>query len=76
MDLAADTDASPDVRAAATAGLRSVMKVARLTSTAHTQQVRDDITRFLNRPADVYKKTAPLSTPAGEPIGSRGPGGN
>ena len=79
MDLSANATASPEVRSAATEGLRNVMKVARLTPTAHTLQVRDDITRFLNRPADVSKKTDPLPTPAGEPIGSRGsrgPGGH
>ena len=75
MELSADPNASADVRASATEGLRSVMKIAKLTANAHTLQTRDDITRFLNRPADVYKKTDPLPTPAGEPIGSKGPGG-
>ena len=75
MELSADPSASADVRASATEGLRSVMKIAKLTANAHTLQTRDDITRFLNRPADVYKKTDPLPTPAGEPIGSKGPGG-
>jgi len=75
MDLSANADAAADVRASATEGLRSIMRVARLTQNAHTMQTRDDITRFLNRPADVYKKTDPLPTPAGEPIGSKGSGG-
>ena len=70
MDLAANGTAAPAVRSAATEGLRNVMKAARLVPGAHSSQVRDDITRFLNRPADVYKKTDPLPTPAGEPIGS------
>jgi hypothetical protein len=75
MDLSANAAASADVRASASEGLRSVMRIARLTQNAHTMQTRDDITRFLNRPADVYKKTDPLPTPAGEPIGSKGSGG-
>jgi hypothetical protein len=75
MDLSANPAAVADVRASATEGLRSVMRIARLTQNAHTMQTRDDITRFLNRPADVYKKTDPLQTPAGEPIGSKGSGG-
>ena len=34
--------------------------------------MKEDIDRFLKRPADPFKKTEPLPTPAGEPIGSRG----
>jgi hypothetical protein len=32
----------------------------------------EKITRFLARPADAFKKTDPLPTPAGEPIGGKG----
>lgn len=72
MDLAADTQASPQVRAQATAGLRRIKAMTASTATAHAAATRDDITRFLSRPAETYKKTEPPPTPPGEPIGGRG----
>jgi uncharacterized protein DUF4953/uncharacterized protein DUF5117 len=72
MDLAADQQASPQVRANATAGLRRIKTIAAASQTAHAAAARENITRFLTRPADTFKKTEPLPTPAGEPIGSRG----
>ena len=76
MELAADPNASADVRASATEGLRSVMKIAKLAANAHTLQTRDDITRFLNRPADVYKKTDPLKRPPASQSDQRVPVGS
>ena len=75
MDLASDTDASPQVRSYAAAGLRQIRTVAARSAGAHAVAAREDITRFLSRPAETFKKTAPLSTPPGEPIGGRGGGG-
>ena len=75
MDLAANTDAAPQVRAQAAQGLRDIAaftRTAAASRTAHFAATREDIDRFLKRPADTYKKTEPLPTPAGEPIGSRG----
>jgi len=72
MDLAADASASAQVRAQASAGLRRIKTLAATMATAHAAAVREDITRFLARPADVFKKTDPLPTPPGEPIGGRG----
>jgi hypothetical protein len=72
MDLAADAQASALVRAQASAGLRRVKTMAASMATAHAAAAREDITRFLSRPADTYKKTEPLPTPPGEPIGGRG----
>jgi hypothetical protein len=72
MDLAADGDASPQVRAQAAAGLRRIKTITGTIATAHAAAARDDITRFLARPSEPYKKTAPLPVPAGEPIGGRG----
>jgi uncharacterized protein DUF4953/uncharacterized protein DUF5117 len=72
MDLAADGDASPQVRAQAAAGLRRIKTMTRTIATAHAAAARDDITRFLARPSEPYRKTAPLPVPAGEPIGGRG----
>jgi len=72
MDLAADTQAAPEVRAQASAGLRKVKTLTAAQTTAHAAATREDITRFLTRPADAYKKTDPLPTPAGEPIGGKG----
>jgi hypothetical protein len=76
MDLASDTDASPQVRAYAAAGLRQIKTIASRSTVAHAAAAREDITRFLSRPAEPFKKTAPLATPPGEPIGGRGGGGN
>ena len=75
MDLAADSHASTQVRGEAAAGLRRIKGLAATASTAHAVATREDITRFLSRPADAFKSTTPLPTPPGEPIGSRGPGG-
>ena len=72
MDLAADVQASQQVRAQATAGLRRIKAMTATITTAHATAAREDITRFLSRPADTYKKTDPLPTPPGEPIGGRG----
>ena len=72
MDLAADTRAAPQVRAQASAGLRRIKSLTGAQTTAHAAGTREDITRFLTRPADSFKKTDPLPTPAGEPIGGKG----
>jgi hypothetical protein len=72
MDLAADTQASAQVRAQASAGLRRGKSLTGALATAHAAGTREDITRFLSRPADSFKKTDPLPTPAGEPIGGKG----
>jgi hypothetical protein len=72
MDLAADAQASPLVRAQASAGLRRIKTMTASMATAYAAAAREDITRFLSRPADAYKKTDPLPVPAGEPIGGRG----
>jgi hypothetical protein len=72
MDLAADTQASPQVRAQATAGLRRIKTITASIATAHASAARDDINRFLSRPAETFRKTDPLPTPPGEPIGGRG----
>jgi len=72
MDLAADAQASPGVRAQASAGLRRIKSLAATAATAHAAATREDITRFLTRPAEPFRKADPLPTPAGEPIGGKG----
>jgi hypothetical protein len=72
MDLPAGTQATAQVRAQASAGLRRVKSLTGALATAHAAGTREDITRFLSRPADSFKKTDPLPTPAGEPIGGKG----
>jgi hypothetical protein len=75
MDLAANADAAPQVRAHATQGLRDISALTRTAApgrSAHLAATRDDIDRFLKRPAEPFKKTEPLATPAGEPIGGKG----
>jgi len=76
MDLAADESASPEVRGVATATLRELNASLKSPSvngaSAHRQATRDDIERFLNRPDTPRKQTAPLQSPPGDPIGTRG----
>ncbi|HVT44917.1 MAG TPA: zinc-dependent metalloprotease [Thermoanaerobaculia bacterium] len=75
MNLAADPDASPDVRAIAADGLRGIASRAQRQSggapadQAHRNAIRDDIERFLTRPEEPRKRTTPLPMPQGEPIG-------
>ncbi|HEX6973606.1 MAG TPA: zinc-dependent metalloprotease [Vicinamibacterales bacterium] len=75
MDLAANPDASPQVRAEAAFGLRRIRIIANASPTAHAVNARDEIERFLNRPEIPNKRTDPLPTPAGEPIGGKIRGG-
>jgi hypothetical protein len=69
MDLAANADASAQVRSAATAGLREILGITKARASDHAAGTRDDIERFLRRPDATQKRTAPLPAPAGEPIG-------
>jgi uncharacterized protein DUF4953/uncharacterized protein DUF5117 len=67
MDLASNADAMPQVRATAANGLRNI--VAGIG--AGNDSMKDEIERFLRRPDPANKKTDPLPTPAGDPIGGR-----
>jgi hypothetical protein len=75
MDLAANADASSDVRAVATDALRRLSASLKASvgtiraDAAHRRAVRDDIERFLSRPAAPHQQTNPLPVPQGEPIG-------
>ena len=76
MDLAANSNAQPQVRATATETLRMLqarLKRAAATAasdtTAHYQATIDDIERFLTRPDAPRKQTTPLPNPPGDPIG-------
>jgi hypothetical protein len=81
MDLAANADASAQVRAVATEQLRGLLlNDTALTSpdeaaSAHLRATHEEIERFLARPAEPRKRTTPLPTPPGDPIGagSQGP---
>ena len=74
MDLAADSNASPQVRAVATDVLRSLLTktkgAAAPENVAQYRATADDIERFLSRPDAPRKRTAPLATPPGDPIGN------
>ncbi|MGI9034998.1 MAG: hypothetical protein ACR2GD_03055, partial [Pyrinomonadaceae bacterium] len=75
MDLAANANAQPQVRAVATEALRSLQAaLKRVPATgdtaAHNHATIDDIERFLTRPAEPRKPTAPLPIPPGDPIGA------
>jgi hypothetical protein len=80
-DLAADADASVQVRAVATEQLRSLLvndtaaTSADEATNAHLRATHEDIERFLARPVEPRKRTVPPPTPPGDPIGagSQGP---
>jgi hypothetical protein len=71
--LAANRDADPQVRAEATDALRRLANrlaasVSDPSETAHRQATRDDITRFLNRPAEPWQPANVPPIPPGPPI--------
>ncbi|HEX5705851.1 MAG TPA: zinc-dependent metalloprotease, partial [Pyrinomonadaceae bacterium] len=82
MDLAANPDASPQVRASATKGLRDIQDfiasklrerpspILQAEFVTHLRATRDDIERFLARPDEPRRRTPPLPRPPGDPIGS------
>jgi hypothetical protein len=75
MDLAADADASTQVRAVAAAQLRALLEETAPTSRdeateIHRRATREEIERFLARPAEPRKRTPPPPTPPGDPIGA------
>jgi Met-zincin/Domain of unknown function (DUF5117) len=73
MDLAANNDASNQVRATANEALyqlsESLKIELRRTPNAHRRFIQQDIERFLNRPDVPRTRTPNLETPQGEPIG-------
>jgi hypothetical protein len=71
MDVAASADAAPQVRSAAAAGLREILAIAKSSVSADAAGTREDIERFLRRPDTPQKRTTPLPSPAGEPIGGQ-----
>jgi hypothetical protein len=75
MDLAADADASTQVRAVAAASLRALLEETAATSRdeatgAHRRAAHEEIERFLARPAEPRRRTPPPPTPPGDPIGA------
>lgn len=77
MELAANTDASSQVRAVATQALRDLHAWLRLPASAainpaHKTAAREDIERFLARPDATRKPIAPPIIPPGDPIGGTG----
>ncbi len=67
MDLASNADAMPQVRSTATMALRNIVTA----TGASPDAMKDEIERFLRRPDPANKKTDPLATPAGDPIGGQ-----
>ena len=76
MELAANADASSQVRATASQALRDLSAwlsvPLRASIVAHRNATLDDIKRFLNRPDATFKPAATLPTPPGDPIGAAG----
>jgi hypothetical protein len=80
MDLAANDAAATQVRADATQALRELQERLKsptgmidATELAHRRATLDDIERFLSRPDAPRKRTVPLPTPPGDPIGAQPP---
>ena len=74
MDLAANRDADPQVRAEASEALRTLAArlnapSADLAEIAHRHALRDDIQRFLERPDQPRTQPRPPEVPPGPPIG-------
>jgi hypothetical protein len=76
MDLAANDNAAPQVRAIATETLRELQTqlkapggMTNASDLAHRRAVLDDIERFLTRPDAPRKRTQPSPAPPGDPIG-------
>ena len=67
MNLAADANVDPSVRATATDSLRSLR--AWIADKPRDRATRDDIDRFLDRPGAPRKPSEPLPVPPGPPIG-------
>lgn len=75
MDLASNDRAQSQVRAIASDALRTLLKSLKRPVTNHEdaaqrRAVADDIERFLTRPAEPRKQSAPLPAPPGDPIGN------
>ncbi|RUL86499.1 DUF5117 domain-containing protein [Tautonia sociabilis] len=73
MELADDDEAAPEVRATATEALRGILDRVDPDDgpdPAPRRAIRDDITRFLERPAPVRSRAEPPPAPPGDPIGS------
>ena len=76
IDLAANDDASPQVRAQASWALGEIAR--RISpnliagATYDERAIHAEITRFLNRPDANQRRTEPLPPPPGDPIGSPG----
>ena len=77
IDLAAEENAAQQVRAIATEMLRALMidlkktGMVEVNDLAHRKVLADEIERFLTRPDATRKRTAPLPTPPGDPIGEK-----
>lgn len=74
MDLAANANASPQVRATASEALRSLLATLKKSvvtgeTATHYRATAENIERFLERPVAPRLPTSPLATPPGDPIG-------
>ena len=71
IDLAANDEAAPEVRAVAAESLRTISSSFGFgQQDAHRQAIRDEIARFLDRPAPTRQQTDPPPAPPGDPIGA------
>lgn len=77
MNLAANSDAQPQVRAIANQALTSIsgklngnIGYKQTPENAFYRMILEDIGRFFTRPAAPFKQTEPLPEPPGDPIGN------
>ncbi len=77
IELAANESAAQQVRAVANESLRAIMAelkkagMVEANELAHRKLWAEEIERFLTRPDATRKRTAPLPTPPGDPIGGK-----
>ena len=76
IDLAANEEATVEVRAAAEWGLHRIEDVIRTRTAllpaeeAHQTLIRDEIRRFLTRQFETTRRSEPQTAPPGTPIGN------
>ena len=68
MQLSADPGATPEVQAAALAGINNVRKIVHASQTPSAQRLDHEITLFLNDPHQNTPKPRPSGVPPGPPV--------
>jgi hypothetical protein len=75
MELVSNVNARQQVRAIASAQLRTLVRTLKNSpavgdESSHRQMTVEELERFFTRPADIQKPASPLTVPSGDPIGN------